>query len=315
MKTTRLLYSLGIMALFLNSQGAFGQTPKPKKSNNPPKNTELPAVIIRPEKPDANKPPVVTPIGNEERQAPVRDGELDGPKSYTSPTEVLNKASKKSVKSKAGLKLVQSYIGLRGAANFSTINGLSEIATGNSTLADSIITEPYDLNFMGGLALDLALSKRLGLQLDLNYGRMGYRLKESINNGGFLYRENMVHAPLLLNIKMGKQVKVIVGIGGYVSYRTERAYAFHDSTTTNPPLVKVKFNQVAGISEQLWDYGAATSLGVQVPIGRGALRIEGRYLQSLNNAISDQNNAKKYGKYNVITPSISVFFPLGPGRN
>jgi hypothetical protein len=304
---------IGVL-LLLNSVLLMAQTkPATTKKPVPPtppkaKTIDLAPVIIRPE-----KAPVVTPMGNEldseKKSGEKVTNDVEGPKSYDSVTPPTPpKLAKNTNAWHAGKR---SYMGIRVGANFSTIEHMHKLNLGSASFDKAVYSEPYEPGLLAGLAFDLALSKRIGLQFDVNYSQQGYRYKEKATDAGFLFRENLVNVPLMLNVKMGQKVKIVVGGGVYGGYRFERGFAPHDSTDSSPKLIETKYNTNVTVKEERYDFGPVANLGVQFPLGKMALRFEGRYQHSLQNAIDDQLNSLKYGKYRVFSGNASLFYPLG----
>jgi hypothetical protein len=285
-------------------------TPKPKVSitKEAPAKTTKPATNSTPSTKEAK---VEQPVN--ETKAPVQNGEVDGPKSYAN-EQKAKKENKPSISKKPARHIrKQSYIGLRGGVNFSTFAN----NTVENTATDPV-SYPLYMTYTGGLQLDLALSSRMGLQIDFNYSQQGYKGEIKDLAIGEVVREETAHVPVFLNAKFGNKVKIVLGVGGYGSYRLKREVGLYTIGQKPENLIEedyiTKETQTDEFIDNRIDYGAAGLVGIQIPIKRAAFRLEARYLHGLEGASSNTVTNQKYGNLRLYSGTASMLFPLGKGK-
>ncbi len=273
------------------------------------------------------KPPVTGPI-------------KEGPKSYESKTTATEPAkqtktetSKKTATNEANKNAIdksknnvskapkqkkysskQSYFGLKGGLNLSKIEGFND--TFNAT---GIAKEVYAQGYMGGLVLNLGLSKSVSLQPEIIYNQLGTRFEnETTNEVGLEIQEDIITIPVLLKIAFGSEnIKFFINGGPYGGYKLSAKQKL-----LNAPFKKIEYKNeydpITGAKTNRLEYGAMGGAGLQFKLGGPVLVLEGRYQYSLSNLDVYKTGFSRpsslpndYGRYRNLNGSIALLFPIG----
>lgn len=280
-----------------------------------------PAVAAPVASPPAASPPPAEVV--KEPAGPPVTGAIDsGPKSYesdkkttTTTTKAPTKSSSKTVVPKTDVKkkssndVVRSYIGIRGGYNLSSFDGLeAEIGAG----AD-IKNLP---GYMGGLVINLGLSKALSIQPEVLYSQQGVQIGEG--DDFIKGKVNVVNVPLLIKVAFGSpKIKFFINAGPYIGYKLSQSSELSiGGTVTKESEEFVTEYDSDGLKDNLFDFGAIGGAGFQFNLGGPLLVLEGRYQYGMADPqlYKDGKPAsvgKTYGHNRVMTGTLGILFPLG----
>ena len=281
------------------------------------------ATTPAPTPPQVVKPQVVTPPPTEvvkEPTGPPVTGAIDsGPKSYESDKKTKTTSATKTtaktvapitdVKKKSYDDRTRSYIGIRGGYNLATVDGLE---------ADAGVGVPIKntVGYMGGIVLNLGLSKALSIQPEVLYSQQGVQVGE-----GDTYvkgKVDIVNVPLLIKVALGSpKIKFFVNAGSYIGYKISQSSEISlGGSITKEKQDFVKDYDIDGTKDNMFDFGAIGGAGLQFSLGGPLLVLEGRYQYGMADPLLYKDGkpstvGKTYGHHRVMTGTIGLLFPLG----
>lgn len=284
-------------------------------------------VATTPSPPPVVKQAEVTPppteVVKEPTGPPVTGAIGSGPKSYepdkktttTSATKTTTKTTAKTVAPKTDVKKknyderTRSYIGIRGGYNLATVDGLEVDAGVGVPIKNTA-------GYMGGIVLNLGLSKALSIQPEILYSQQGVQVGE-----GDTYvkgKVDIVNVPLLIKVALGSpKIKFFVNAGPYIGYKISQSSEISlGGSITKEKEDFVKDYDINGTKDNMFDFGAIGGAGLQFSLGGPLLVLEGRYQYGMADPLlykdgKPSNVGKTYGHHRVMTGTIGLLFPLG----
>lgn len=289
----------------------------------PTTTTTKPAVSAPVASPPAASPPPAKVV--KEPAGPPVTGAIDsGPKSYetdkktttTTTTKAPTKSTSKTVVSKTDVKkkgsndVVRSYIGIRGGYNLSSLDGLEEEIGAGADIKNLP-------GYMGGLVINLGLSKALSIQPEVLYSQQGVQIGEGDN---FIKgKVNVVNVPLLIKVAFGSpKIKFFINAGPYIGYKLSQSseLSIGGTVTKESKEFITEYDVIDGTKDNRFDFGAIGGAGLQFNLGGPLLVLEGRYQYGMADPqlYKDGKPAsvgKTYGHNRVMTGTLGILFPLG----
>lgn len=285
------------------------------------------ATTPAPVPPPVVKQEVVTPppaeVVKEPAGPPVTGAISSGPKSYESDkkpttnqvTKTTTKTTAKTVAPKTDVKKksyddrTKSYIGIRGGYNLAKLDGLEADAGAGVPIKDL-------QGYMGGLVLNLGLSKALSIQPEVLYSQQGVQVGE-----GDTYvkgKIDIVNVPLFIKVALGSpKIKFFVNAGPYIGYKISQSseISLGGSVTKEKEEFRKDYD-ASGEKDNRFDFGAIGGAGLQFSLGGPLLVLEGRYQYGMADPILYKDGkpstvGKTYGHHRVMTGTIGLLFPLG----
>jgi hypothetical protein len=208
----------------------------------------------------------------------------------------------------------RSYIGIRGGYNLSTVEGIKEIFATSGIGTGG----PKDLpGYMGGLVINLGLSKAISIQPEFLYSQQGLQFAD-----GPIYlqlQQEIVNVPLLLKVAVGSpKIKFFVNAGPYIGYKIGQKSIsnFTGTKVTEKVTIEKEFDATTGEKDNIFDFGAIGGAGLQFNLGGPLIVLEGRYQYGLADPTiykdgKDATIPKAFGHQRIMTGTLGILFPLG----
>jgi hypothetical protein len=183
-----------------------------------------------------------------------------------------------------------------------------------STFKDQPSFDPdIKVFFSGGVTFQYNSPKIFSLRTGLYYQKKGFQQEiKDIGTFGKVYSSTIISSeyhyltlPVLARATFGKKVKLFVNAGPYVSYLIAQK---NTSNLANMPVAMYNNKKYNGIKD--WDLGAATGIGIAVPVKSWLVSLEVRnYYGLLNTRIPNSTNSKRFT--NTTDLNIGVAYRLG----
>ena len=259
---------------------------------------------------------------------PVTGPVKEGPKSYTTDgtnTNTINTTTKtttkttttktvapKPEKAKANNgETVRSYFGIRGGYNLGKVqDALKEVAAVSTTAK-----EKFEPGYMGGLVLNLGISKSFSIQPEILYSQQGFRLEDGADY--LSGKTDIVNVPLLLKLAVGSpNVKFFINAGPYIGYKlSQTADVNFGGFVLNGKQDFTTEYDTDGTKDNRFDFGGIGGAGFQFSLGGPLLVLEGRYQYGMADPTLYKDGKKEeigsLGHTRVITGTVGLLFPLG----
>lgn len=170
-------------------------------------------------------------------------------------------------------------LGIRGGANGSNMTRFELVE--NLIPEFRILVAPS-----GALYLDVPLSKNFSIQPELAFTQKGFAVKESFNigeeflgvdlsvGGRFALKTNYLEMPVLAKIKFGNDHNVARGyiiVGPSVGYMADAG-----AVVRVLGFIPLRTDVGTGFFNQ-FEFSGVGGAGVEIPLGRGKIIVEGRY--------------------------------------
>ncbi|MES2795563.1 MAG: porin family protein [Bacteroidota bacterium] len=257
---------------------------------------------------------------------PVTGAIIEGPKSYsatetkttttqkTTTVKTVSKPEKTKKSSSNASEAVSSYIGIRGGYNLSTTQDVLDQL--DSELGPSEAEEKFLPGYMGGIVINLGISKVFSIQPEILYSQQG--LKVVNGSDKIIGKYDIVNVPLLLKLAFGSpKVKFFINAGPYIGYKLNQSaeISWSGFELNGKQDFVTEYDALTGEKDNRFDFGAIGGAGFQFNIGGPLLVLEGRYQYGMADPTlyKDGKPAEvgNLGHTRVITGTLGLLFPLG----
>jgi hypothetical protein len=213
---------------------------------------------------------------------------------------------------KSGFSGKQSYIGFKGGVNvwkMSDANKLEDYSR------EPTFKEQVNPGLTGGIALVLGMKKNLALQLETLYNQQGIR--EGKDKLYYSLNYDYLQVPMLLRFSIGNYgFRPYVNLGAYGAYKLKATTRIKNASglKTEPETIYKNYNN-QGEKDVNFEYGLVGGAGLQFPLGKKLLVLEGRYVYGLNSPKEYKNPTIAPTEANMqsrgLNIQVSYMFRLG----
>jgi len=174
--------------------------------------------------------------------------------------------------------------------------------------------QTFTSGFSAGVAFDLGLSESFSIQPEILYTQKGFRAK--YDGGTEDSRFNYLEIPVLVKASFGDEdaLRFFVYAGPYLGYALNGNYKAKGGPISISS--KIKFGEDPGNNDDTYipkdeanrlDIGAYVGAGISLPVGPGALSLEGRYGYGFTNFDKDPSGQAKKEDLKTQNRTIGVF--------
>lgn len=290
-------------------------TAKPATTTTAPvvtKPVEAPKEVAAPvEEPKKQTAPVTGPVGEGPKSYSTDKNSKTSPAKTTSTTKTTKTVAPKPEKVRSSsADVVRSYIGIRGGYNLGTAQDVLKEA-GISTAI-----EKYEPGYMGGLVINLGISKAFSIQPEILYSQQGVRIEEGTDY--ISAKTDIVNVPLLLKLAFGSpKIKFFINAGPYIGYKLSQTadVNFGGFELKGKQDFVTEYDAIDGTKDNRFDFGGIGGAGFQFNLGGPLLTLEGRYQYGMADPqlYKDGKPAEvgSLGHSRVITGTVGLLFPIG----
>ncbi|MES2795562.1 MAG: porin family protein [Bacteroidota bacterium] len=201
-----------------------------------------------------------------------------------------------------------SHLGVRLGVNRAGVENVSSI----TVIPSATVNNRLSIN--AGVFFNLAFSKIISVQPEINYSEQGYDLTNGIDTERL--KNQAINIPILLKATVGgEQIKFFVNGGPYVGYLLKSEKLLKLNETKISYLVDFKAEEGKETTTNRFDYGVQGGAGIQINLGGPKLEIEGRYNYGLADPMVYYSTKPSYvgqtGRNRILTGTIGLMIPIG----
>ncbi len=147
------------------------------------------------------------------------------------------------------------------------------------------IPQTFKIDYHGGLSLKYITQEHLGLLIELNYARRGWK-EEFEEEPNFSYSRNLdyIEVPFMTHAYFGDRVRFIINVGPQVGFLLNDKQVMSEALAVDlagrqeadpEALIGVQYGPFSELNRV--DYGLVGGLGLEIQTGIGIIDLEGRY--------------------------------------
>jgi Outer membrane protein beta-barrel domain len=169
---------------------------------------------------------------------------------------------------------------------------------------------------MGGVVINLGLSKVFSIQPEFIYSQQGLKIENGTDK--IIGKYDIVNVPLLLKLAFGSpKVKFFINAGPYIGYKLNQSIDINwlGFEEKGKQEFVTEYDATTGIKDNRFDFGGIGGAGFQFNIGGPLLILEGRYQYGMADPSLYKDGKPEsmgsIGHTRVITGTVGLLFPLG----
>lgn len=196
-------------------------------------------------------------------------------------------------------------------------------AGGMATSIDFVPSIPQELvfSYQGGIAAKYVSEKHLGLAVELNFSKKGWK-EEFDPEEGYAYQRSLTYldVPFMTHVYFGNRTRFILNAGPQISFLIgenavmNQALADHVASVQESDPGSPIGEPYKPMSEmKRVDYGLIGGLGLELRTGIGVFDLEGRYYFGLGDVFTSRRSEDAYfsrSAHRVITAKLTYYIPI-----